>query len=525
MPHLAIENTRTTAAAQPVPAMESGLRNQIQTLSYLPTAATVALKFIELGRDPDTGPNEYAKVISADPSLASKLLALANSSWFGVRQKVTKVPMAVSLLGLCNVRALALSYCMTGLHHELGLSREDSLAYWESGLCKAVTARRYVHAFDASLSDMAFAAGVFQDFALPIMHTVDKGQTAQVLADPTLAPAEKLTREKTTFGMNHCEAGRLLAQKLELPDFYTDAIAFHHDVETLSKYSENEVLAEGIYLAGLMPHARTTWHADDIQHGRELFDDRLQRFSGGWEPFLAEVQTELDELFAYFQDGRTPDMQLKELMVLATKEVADNTTSLVGQVHQMMTNTAVQGQIMHEMLREKETLEEKSLRDPLTKLLNREGLQAKGSEPLERAKRYKGPLAVAFVDIDHFKSLNDAYGHPFGDYVLSEVASRMRTALGDRAVLSRPGGDEFVAILGDLSREEAEARLNAIRKAPNKAPFKKGKVSAPVTWSVGMVWTKSVAPATTIEDLVHIADEAMYKAKQQGRNRAVLQTI
>jgi len=511
--------------AQAAPELENALRARIQGLSYLPTAAAVALKFIELGRDPDTGPNEYAKVISADPSLASKLLALANSSWFSVRQKVTRVPMAVSLLGLCNVRALALSYCMTGLHNELGLSREDSLNYWESGLCKAVTARRYVHAFDPSLSDMAFAAGIFQDFALPVMHTVDKGKTSQMLADPTLSPREKLADEKSRFGMDHCDAGRLLAQRLELPEFYIDAIAFHHDLETLSKYSERDVLAEGIYLAGLMPHARTIWHPDDIRHGRELFEDKLQRFSGGWDLFLAEVQAELDELFSYFQDGRVPDMQLREMMIAATRENADNIASLVGQVNLMMTNSALQGQLVHEVLRQKEAAEEKGLRDPLTRLLNREGFQVRGSELLERAKRYNGPLAVAFTDLDRFKSLNDTYGHPFGDYVLTEVAARMQAVFGDRAVLCRYGGDEFVAVLGDLSREEAQTRLRTFSQASHEAPFRKGKVSAPVTWSVGAVWTGSASAALSLDQLVKAADETMYQAKQQGGDKAVLQTI
>lgn len=525
MSNLVAEKPVTAPVAQTVPDMENALRERIQNLSYLPTAAAVALKFIELGRDPDTGPNEYAKVISADPSLAAKLLALANSSWFGVRQKVTKVHMAVSLLGLCNVRALALSYCMTGLHNELGLSREDSLNFWESGLCKAVAARRYVHAFDASLSDMAFAAGIFQDFALPIMHTIDKGKTSQVLSDPTLSPAEKLADEKARFGMNHSEAGRLLAQKLELPEFYIDAIAFHHDREALTKYTKSDVLADGIYLAGLMPHARTVWHPDEIRRGRELFEDKLQKFSGGWEPYLAEVQTELDELFSYFQDGRAPDMQLKEMMIVATRELADSTTSLVGQVNQMMMNSAMQGKLVHEVLRQKETAEEKSLRDPLTRLLNREGFRTKGTELLERAKRYNGPVAVIFLDLDRFKPLNDTHGHAFGDYILTEAAARMQTALGEKAVVCRHGGDEFAAILGDLSRQEAETRLAALAMACREAPFRKGQVSATVTCSVGMVWTHAASPALTLDQLVKAADEAMYEAKRAGRNKVVFRAV
>ncbi len=301
--------------ARPAPAgrLEAALRSRIQALSNLPTSAAVAVKFIELGRDPDTGPQDYAKVVASDASLSGKLLALANSSWFGVRQPVTKVSMAVSLLGLCNVRALALSHCMTVLHRELGLSRADESSYWEAGLCKAVTAKRYVEAFDASLADVAFAAGMFEDFALPIMHAIDKGQTAQVLSDPGLSPAQKMESERSRFGMEHSEAGRLLAQKLALPAPYVDTTAFHHDAARLHQGLESQPLADGVYLAGLMPHIRGAWHAEDIQRAKDLVSQRLEAIVGGWAAFLDGVQKELDELVAYFQQGKAPELKLREM--------------------------------------------------------------------------------------------------------------------------------------------------------------------------------------------------------------------
>lgn len=310
--------------------LESALRARIAGLSYLPTSAAVAVKFIELGRDPDTGPNEYARVIASDASLAGKLLALANSSWFGVRQKVTRVPMAVSLLGICNVRALALSHCMTGLHHELGLKREESATYWEAGLCKAVAARRYVQTRDDSLAEVAFAAGIFQDFALTVMHAVDKGQTLQTLTNPNLSPEERQEEEQRRFGMTHGEAGRLLAQNLALPDPYIDTTAFHHDTENLERYVESDALAEGVYLAGFLPHVRTTWHPQDIRQAQEVFGARLEQLFGGWDAYLADVQRELNELFAYFQQGKTPELKLPEMVVAASREIADATAALVG---------------------------------------------------------------------------------------------------------------------------------------------------------------------------------------------------
>jgi HD-like signal output (HDOD) protein len=76
------------------------LQARIDSLSYLPTAAAVAMKFVELGQNPNAEPGDYAQIIGADSSLSTKLLALANSSWAGVRNQVTTVRMAVNLLGL-----------------------------------------------------------------------------------------------------------------------------------------------------------------------------------------------------------------------------------------------------------------------------------------------------------------------------------------------------------------------------------------------------------------------------------------
>jgi HD-like signal output (HDOD) protein len=109
--------------------LEQRIRSKIETLSYLPTTAAVAMKFIELGKNPEAEPAEYAKVISSDSALSSKLLALANSPWFGVRNKVTSVRLAVNLLGLGTVRTLAISYCMAGLHNGLNANAGNQLLH------------------------------------------------------------------------------------------------------------------------------------------------------------------------------------------------------------------------------------------------------------------------------------------------------------------------------------------------------------------------------------------------------------
>ena len=117
--------TAETSTSSSSGSLEQQIRERVDGLSYLPTSAAVAMRFVELGKDLDADPNEYAKVISADSALSSKVLALANSSWAGVRHKVTNVRTAVNLLGLGTVHAMTIGTTRhKDLHQSLALVEE-----------------------------------------------------------------------------------------------------------------------------------------------------------------------------------------------------------------------------------------------------------------------------------------------------------------------------------------------------------------------------------------------------------------
>ncbi len=253
----------TTETTQGSADLRELIAARIESLSYLPTTAAVAMKFVELGKKLDAEPAEYAKVISADSALSSKLLALSNSSWAGVRNRVTNVKMAVNLLGLGTVRTLAISYCMTGLHNELRLPSAQAEAFWEASLAKAVAAKRYASLFNAQLADEAFVAGLFQDFATAILFAVAREAYLQILADPEIDVQAQLAKERALFGTDHAEAGRALAQKLELPEPFPEIIAHHHDYAQLTRRVQAASLRDAAYAAALLPHLPQVWHNQD----------------------------------------------------------------------------------------------------------------------------------------------------------------------------------------------------------------------------------------------------------------------
>jgi diguanylate cyclase (GGDEF)-like protein len=165
----------------------------------------------------------------------------------------------------------------------------------------------------------------------------------------------------------------------------------------------------------------------------------------------------------------------------------------------------------------KEQLEHQALHDVLTNLPNRVLLADRLSQSMVQSQRHHNLLAVAFLDLDGFKHVNDTYGHDLGDELLIVVSLRMKDALREGDSLARIGGDEFVAVLADLSSvEDCEPVLERLLLAAS-APVKVGNVELKVSASIGV--TLYPQDNVSADQLMRHADQAMYVAKESGKNR------
>lgn len=155
-----------------------------------------------------------------------------------------------------------------------------------------------------------------------------------------------------------------------------------------------------------------------------------------------------------------------------------------------------------------------ALHDPLTGLANRVQFRERLSEALERSDRVRGRVGVLFLDLDHFKEVNDTLGHDAGDLLLKEVAQRLTTCVRSFEVVARQGGDEFVILLENLrGADDATAVARRILAALAK-PIGLGPAERPVHTSIGIALSE---PGDTVDSLTDKADRAMYRAKQAGR--------
>ncbi|GID16529.1 hypothetical protein Aab01nite_01190 [Paractinoplanes abujensis] len=154
--------------------------------------------------------------------------------------------------------------------------------------------------------------------------------------------------------------------------------------------------------------------------------------------------------------------------------------------------------------------------DGLTGLYNRNHFFGEAEEELRRARTQRTPVAAVMVDIDHFKKINDTYGHPVGDEVIRVVAARLRQALGPGGVLGRYGGEEF-AVVTPQDRAAATEVAARLHRAVTGEPVPTAAGPLPVTISVGLACGEGADP--DLRHLLSRADRALYEAKQTGRDR------
>lgn len=176
------------------------------------------------------------------------------------------------------------------------------------------------------------------------------------------------------------------------------------------------------------------------------------------------------------------------------------------------------------MLETEQRLREIADRDGLTDLLNRRALDARLSEAFSFYRRRSRPLSVALLDLDHFKRVNDEFGHPAGDAVLRETARRVADAVRAYDTLGRYGGEEFMLILPDTLAWSARLVAERIRQVLNQAPVVHEHRIIPITASLGVA-TVDLGFVGDLSQLIEAADEALYEAKRRGRNRVVSITL
>lgn len=180
-----------------------------------------------------------------------------------------------------------------------------------------------------------------------------------------------------------------------------------------------------------------------------------------------------------------------------------------------------ESQLLRQLRNDNRQLKQRSITDGLTSLYNHRYLMEWLKTEFKIARRYGHPISFIMADLDHFKQVNDKYGHPFGDYVLKEIAVILKSCARESDLVARYGGEEFAVVLPRGDRQTAALFAERFRTAVAEREFDNGHHRLKLTVSLGMSTYPLDAEITSPEILVYLADQALLHSKQTGRNKLV----
>lgn len=436
-----------------------------------------------------------AHVVEQDQALAAKILKTVNSSFYGLVRPCGTVDRALNYLGMNTVKSLVLGFSLFDSTKLVGHgTRFDLQSYWKRSIYTAVGARMLSLQLRRCDPDEAFTAALFQDIGILAAVTALGEEYVAVMGSANLGDDSCCEAEQAVFEFDHTTIGAALSEKWRLPESYGAVTAFHH--------RPRGVPTASLHLVRTAIVARYAVNMLLDKDQAAQWSSRLERATRDW--FGCEV-AELDSALNEISSASHEVERLFDLDAIGSM------SSLLSEAQER----AIQVQLESQRA---------STSDPLTGLGNRRRLDERLATLFEEARASESSLTVIMCDADHFKSINDTLGHQAGDAVLKEISERLAAAVHGRGEVFRYGGEEFVALMPGLTPAEARAVGEEMREAlasfeVDISALKLSKSSIAVTLSAGIAHAEGSTWPGAGEHLVQRADEALYEAKHNGRNR------
>lgn len=447
---------------------------------------------------------------TSDPAFALRVISYVNNPVLGIGRRIDSIQQAANLLGLRGLRSLALSLVITHLAPEA----EGTEPLLANCLRRAVAAREIARQSRLAEPDACFTVGLFLDSGLLVNARQDPKSAVAIALSP--GPF-RLVRERAAGFRMHPDLGAAIGREHHLGDEFTDAIQRHHGLTCPTT-----------------PLARIAWVAERVasvseggyfEPSRVAAEEALTCVgidSTALEPLLQTLPAAVIELSTVFDRFVGPQLDVNALRVRAEECLAALTEQYESLVASLEAVVRSKDALENELRETTGRLEELTTTDPLTSVCNRYALELALSRDLARADRDASHLSVILIDVDHFKSLNDTWGHATGDAVLTMIGKLLLGSLRTGDVVGRLGSDEFLCILPSTDSMGAAVVAERIRvELPRHAiAGPKGPVS--VTASLGVASVRGPGCRTALDDLLGHADLAQSQAKQQGRDSVVI---
>lgn len=496
-------------------------KNKLRLAVNFPSPPAIALQIIELASDPEINVSKVAAMISKDAGLAAKVLRVANSPIYSKRRRSDNLRQALVVLGLNAATTLALSFSLVGTYQRGKGVGIDYGRYWRRAILSASAARTLGERLKAAASEDMFLAALLQDIGV---LAVDRVQPDFYCGLPPEATHDDwVAHERRSLGEDHASLGAWLMRNWRLAEPLCTVVESSHEAARLARSAPESLAARCVALASecadfvlgpCSPPGGDAGSAAGIEalagHAHEWLDLDRSALAEVLAVMVGEIP-EIERLFdTPIRDSETATAlldQARELLTLRNLQALEEVSTLRENSEQLEARTT--------------ELESRQRRDPLTGVFNRGHLDALLKSEFEHAVAGGWPLSVAFIDLDHFKRINDTFGHAAGDAVLIGAAKLMLECTRETDFVGRYGGEEFVLILPgvgpDLASKVCERLLERLRSQRHTLPAGCARITA----SIGLATQSRTRGFASVSELLAAADRCVYVAKRAGRDRLV----
>jgi len=474
----------------------------------LPTLPGIAIKIIEAYQKTEPNIQEIGDLLTTDPPLTIKILKIVNSSFFSLPTKITSVHHAIKLLGIKAVKNLALSFTLINTFQSNQNGLIDYKRFWKTSLVGATATKLLAEKLEPDHAEDAFILGLLQDIGILILGFCMPRQYALVLNEVGKNSIIYPQAETRVLGINHQEIGEYLTKSWDLPNIFYLPIGYHHIPDKLPSAQSSVIkLTRILYLSSLFigllsdnSRAMSLWKLKETVYDYG-FSTEIN-VSEIWDKIWKQIL----EIFPLF------DLEVGKDEYI---QIIESARAELSKLSVEMINTSIQ------QVKEMEALKQQVIRDSMTQLYNHHHFRQLLQNELARAERYKRPLSLLFCDIDHFKAINDTFGHLAGDRVIKALATKLRMETRESDHAARYGGEEFAVILPETTIEDAKVIAERLRSEIESMDITYGGNSIFISLSFGIADLTDNKPAD-IDELISRADKALYQAKEQGRNRCIV---
>ncbi|MBU4316677.1 MAG: GGDEF domain-containing protein [Proteobacteria bacterium] len=483
----------------------------------LPSLPEVAMRILETVKQDDFSFNDLGRIISSDPGLTAKILKMANSSFYGLTQKVSSIEKAISILGATALKNVALSFVIAREFRKNASIGFDFDYFWKRAVTAAIAAD-LTGKLTSARNDDLFVAGLLMDIGVIIMYMTRPEEYLQVLYEKKLTdlPLERV--EKGQFGIDHSRVSAEVLEKWGLAQAIFNPIALHHAPGEIS-YAEKNTAG----ILSIADQISSAYHGSRKNYKMHAIKETLEKDFGITEEkanrLIDNVAEKSLEVFSFFEIHSGDMKPYSQILQEANVELG----RLVFSYEQLLMNFKEEKEraeaLARELKEKNEILRNLSVRDGLTGLFNHKYFQEFLDQELSRSIRYKRPFSLIMFDLDHFKKINDSFGHRTGDIVLQKIGETVLDLIRKNDVAARYGGEEFAVILPETDVRGGLVIAERMRKAIEQLTIVEDSNLLKVTVSMGVSTYQPEAREKTKAQLIDAADSAMYQAKQSGRNK------